>query len=529
MMRTSETHPLKIASIEVGPRRGRIGVTFAPGKYDPYGHTGAWERDLATDLDAIVQWGAGLVLTLLEEQEMALLRIAKLGDEIRQRDMEWLHLPIRDQSAPTPAFDNAWPTHSERARNMLNDGKNIVVHCRGGLGRAGMIAARLLVELGDPPDVAIARVRAVRPGAVETSEQERWVAAGWRAMAGSQSSDWFERLMGFREGPYEMTRAKLRLDGDRLMSLVNGKSYGIGKFDLVSLKTLRERATASSVPSGKLNMSIVQGDVRKLHRAPEYAGALFQVASQFNALEMTGPGVTPEHGVTRYQHDHTQGPACAIAAGAATVFRNYFVPVAGGVGQTESRQLDGLKALGEALSASLGCKVEDLWQMCNGYALCSRSGLDALSERLVKLSDEEVDTWRGLLGIGVQWDVEVTDGFAGASPNVSQAFCSALPVAYTDIPSRHWRAFAKLVLDAAYEATLWAAVLNAQRGASNIVLLTLLGGGAFGNEEAWIISAIRRALETVSSFDLDVKIVSYGTPSAAVTELAEGFRRMCAR
>jgi hypothetical protein len=57
-----------------------------------------------------------------------------------------------------------------------------------------------------------------------------------------------------------------------------------------------------------------------MHRAPEYGGALFQVASQFDALEMTGANVTPEDGVTRYQHDHTQGPACAIAAGAARSF-----------------------------------------------------------------------------------------------------------------------------------------------------------------------------------------------------------------
>ena len=89
-------------------------------------------------------------------------------------------------------------------------------------------------------------------------------------------------------------------------------------------------------------MSIVTGDVRQMHQRPEYAGALFQVASQFNALEMVGPSVTPQDGVTRYEHDHTQGPACAIAAGAATIYRNYFVPVNDQQGQSASRQLDGL-------------------------------------------------------------------------------------------------------------------------------------------------------------------------------------------
>jgi ADP-ribosyl-[dinitrogen reductase] hydrolase len=68
---------------------------------------------------------------------------------------------------------------------MLRDGGNIVIHCRGGIGRAGMVAARLLVELGDAPDVAIAKVRVARhPRAVETLEQERWVADGPRTSPG---------------------------------------------------------------------------------------------------------------------------------------------------------------------------------------------------------------------------------------------------------------------------------------------------------------------------------------------------------
>jgi hypothetical protein len=205
------------------------------------------------------------------------------------------------------------------------------------------------------------------------------------------------------------------------------------------------------------------------------AGALFQVASQFNALEMIGPDFTPEDGVTRYQHDHTQGPACAIAAGAATIYRNYFVPVAGDIGQTAERQLDGLAAIGEALSDAMGRPIADLWHMRNGYAMCSHEGLDAISAHLATLRSEQIDELHGRLCIAVQSNVEVTDNSSGQRPRVSQAFCSALPVAYTNIPSRHWRPFASLVLEAAYEATMWAAALNAHRGASKIVLLTLLG------------------------------------------------------
>jgi hypothetical protein len=68
-----------------------------------------------------------------------------------------------------------------------------------------------------------------------------------------------------------------------------------------------------------------------------------------------------------------------------------------------------------------------------------------------------------------------------------------------------------------------AAVLNAQRGASNVVLLTQLGGSAFGNDVGWIHAAIRRALEMMSGFALDVRLVSFGAPSRAILKMAGDF------
>ena len=134
-----------------------------------------------------------------------------------------------------------------------------------------------------------------------------------------------------------------------------------------------------------------------------------------------------------------------------------------------------------------------------------------------------MDLLRGKLCIGVHRDVEVTDAEGEHRPVVSQAFCSALPVAYTGVSSAHWRPFAALVLDAAYEATLLAAVLNKQRGVSNVVFLTLLGGGAFGNEDDWIIAAIRGALKMMSGFELDVRLVSYREPVPAIQRLVKDF------
>jgi len=331
--------------------------------------------------------------------------------------------------------------------------------------------------------------------------------------------DWFERLTGFREVSYADTRAKLEVEGRRLRSIVNGQSWEIGELEVVSLAALRQRATAS--PSGRPKVRIVQGDVRKMHAAPEYAGALFQVASQFNALEMTSPDVTPEDGVTRYQYDRTQGPACAIAAGAATLYRNFFAPVGGGIGQTADRQIDGLAAVGEALSRLTSRPVAELWRMRNGYALCGPEGLEAISAALGKLGQAETDALRENLAITVHSGVEVTDPQAPPRSIVSQAFGSALPVAYTNVPARHWRAFATLVLEAVYEATLWAGIENARLAGSKIVALTMLGGGVFGNDEAWIFAAIRRALQVVAARDLDVRVVSYGAPSSDLVAFVE--------
>ena len=153
------------------------------------------------------------------------------------------------------------------------------------------------------------------------------------------TDSWFEELTGFTERSYDETQNNLEVAGDTLRSKVNGQSYVIGELETPSLGELRSRAMARDTPAGTFTVSSVVADVASLHRDPANRNAMFQVASQFNLLEMTGPDVTPEFGVTRYVHDRTQGPACALAAGAATIYRNYCAPVDGSPGQTRHRQI----------------------------------------------------------------------------------------------------------------------------------------------------------------------------------------------
>ena len=170
--RTSQSHPLQIAEVCPAPGMGKIGLTLCPGKTQSWGLTGSWARDLALDLDAVGSWNAAVVVTLIEGAELERLQVEGLGEAVRDRHMEWVHLPIRDRSAPDAAFEEAWIEVGESLRARLRAGFNILVHCMGGLGRAGTIASRLLVELGWTPSDAIREVRRVRPGAIETDDQE---------------------------------------------------------------------------------------------------------------------------------------------------------------------------------------------------------------------------------------------------------------------------------------------------------------------------------------------------------------------
>mgnify|MGYP001129838716 CR=1 FL=1 len=173
--RTSRSHPLEIAEITARPGFGRIGITFCPGKQQSDAFSGSWDRDLDIDLSAIAEWGACAVVTLAEMQELRVLRVENLGRAVREHHMDWFHLPIRDVSTPDEAFEQTWIEAGPNLRSRLRQGFDIVIHCKGGLGRAGTIAARLLVEFGWDAVEAIRNVREARPGAIETAQQEAWI------------------------------------------------------------------------------------------------------------------------------------------------------------------------------------------------------------------------------------------------------------------------------------------------------------------------------------------------------------------
>jgi hypothetical protein len=158
--------------------------------------------------------------------------------------------------------------------------------------------------------------------------------------------------------------------------------------------------------------------------------------------------------------------------------------------------------------------------MKNGYALGTPDGLAAIGEYLSKASEDDRRRLRGGLAIGLQHGVQVTD-VEHRCVKVSQAFCSALPLGCSSVAADVWEPFARLVLEASYEATLLAAAEQAAQGGSNIVLLTRIGGGVFRNPSSWINEAILRALRAVEHAGLDVRIVCYAGVDADTRFLME--------
>ena len=139
------------------------------------------------------------------------------------------------------------------------------------------------------------------------------------------------------------------------------KKQYVGPFSTPRLDELRQMVEeAPRFESDGLTFKHIPAPsgVQTLIKDPAYAGAVFQVASQFNCLEMVGPGVSPSRGITGYVSDPTQGPACALACPAASVFRNYFSLDGEGQGR---RQIDCLYDVGQVLGNANG----SLWEMKN--------------------------------------------------------------------------------------------------------------------------------------------------------------------
>ena len=172
-MRTSATHPLYVSWVKLEDDKGALGLTLCPGKYQPVASTGSWDRQLDVDLQALMDMGVSRLISLITEEDMHVLRVKALPEELQKRGMQWDHLPLPDTWAPTDAWmQQARPVLSNIIAS-IPEGEKVVVHCMGGLSRAGTFASLYMWLRGMEMSDAIAKVREERsPHAINARQVE---------------------------------------------------------------------------------------------------------------------------------------------------------------------------------------------------------------------------------------------------------------------------------------------------------------------------------------------------------------------
>ena len=151
---------------------GRIGLCPMPGRTGDYGG----------DLDALISWQPALVVTLTSDIELESAGAERLPADLARAGVTWRHLPVCDFRAPSVETSAHWPEVSSEARGVLARGGAVLAHCYGGCGRSGMALLRLMVDAGEDPESALARLRKARPCAVESAAQFTWAGGevrGW--------------------------------------------------------------------------------------------------------------------------------------------------------------------------------------------------------------------------------------------------------------------------------------------------------------------------------------------------------------
>ena len=170
-MRNSTTHPLYVSWIELEGDEGALGLTLCPGKYQPVASTGSWDRQLDIDVQALVDMGVSHLVSLITDEDMRMLRVEDLPQQVRNSGLSWNHLPFADTTAPTEAWmDQASPVLNHII-GTIPAGAKVVVHCMGGLSRAGTFASLYLWLRGMGMDEAIGKVREIRGSHAINSHQ----------------------------------------------------------------------------------------------------------------------------------------------------------------------------------------------------------------------------------------------------------------------------------------------------------------------------------------------------------------------
>lgn len=240
------------------------------------------------------------------------------------------------------------------------------------------------------------------------------------------------------------------------------------------------------------------------------------VASNSNGLETTSYTDIPSN-ISRYIHDKTQGPAASISAAPGTLFRNYFafydedndskdLPWR----QNKDQQINFLEGILNIVATNHGIEIP----MSNGYLAFRKQNLSAhlKNTALLNAIADTFEATSDAIQVGVHTDVTVSHGLCEGKNHrfltnpaerslINQVFCAGLDLGQGTNPNTiATRRIAKILLAAQVEATIRAAYLNN----TDIVVLSMLGCGAFGNEPEWLIHAIEQCQELIQESGMRV-------------------------
>ncbi|GAB6387651.1 cyclin-dependent kinase inhibitor 3 family protein [Stutzerimonas marianensis] len=158
------SHPLDLLSIPGIP--GKLIFTPCPGTRD---------TSLEEALVALKQAGASAVITLMPQRELATNGAELIARHCQALDLGWYHLPVSDEQVPLEDFGQSWKASRQAILDQLRAGQSLAIHCKGGSGRTGLIAARIMIEAGIPRTEAIALVQALRPKAIQHPAHINWI------------------------------------------------------------------------------------------------------------------------------------------------------------------------------------------------------------------------------------------------------------------------------------------------------------------------------------------------------------------
>lgn len=354
-----------------------------------------------------------------------------------------------------------------------------------------------------------------------------------------QSKTWFENIFGFKEDPvniYKYFNITNKNGIQILNQIKTNQQFIAGTFTTQTLQNLQQKSKywiqQHSSTNHKYNKTQIKithkaiHDILEYHNTPEDNNirVTFQCASQFNCLEFPSENYIPEFGITNYVYDLTQGPACAIACPAGTLFRNYFVNIDKQIGQNKTIQINNLDVVENIMQSY---DNYPFWHVKNGYVF---STIDKLNKLNTILNNDKIISKKILnsIKVGIQANTEVlmknkNEPLCTTTKHklVTQIYCSAISCSYSHINVSYWEPFACIILDSIYESTLWSSLLYAPvckilNSNHYKVYLTFIGGGAFGNKLSWIINSMAKSIKKfisimINTYDIlfDIIICHY--------------------